>query len=48
MVSVPTCTGDERLTVLFVPSCPYVFDPHDHNVPSVFIAIENGLKGDIA
>src|SRR3989344_3799059 len=38
VVSVPTCTGEERETAFSSPSCPRSFFPHDQSVPSVFTA----------
>ena len=36
--SVPTCTGDDRLTSVPEPFSPVVPTPHAHKVPSVFRA----------
>jgi hypothetical protein len=36
-VRVPICIGDERFMIVLSPTCPDVFSPHPHRVPSVFI-----------
>ena len=39
VVKAPTCTGEDRFVVLFCPSWPMSFFPHDHKVPSVLITV---------
>jgi hypothetical protein len=41
LVKAPTCTGDDLVKIVLLPSWPTLFIPHDHSVPSVFVTTEN-------